>query len=411
MKLTDKSVAAVALPAGRSEAFFWDSDVPGFGLRVRGNSRTYVVQYKIGAKHRRMTLGVVTAMTAAAARDRARDIYARVRLGEDPAGAKSEARHKAGQTFGNAVRDFLDVKSRQLRPSSYADLRHGLQTHAKTLDGLQVEKITRADIAACLGAVEARTGSRTRNKVRAHLSSFFAWSIAEGRAENNPVLGTWRAAQKSRDRVLSPVELATIWQALPDSDFGAVMKLLALTGQRQAEISHLKWSEVSDDFIEFPPEITGDHRATKNHRHQRVPLSAEAKAIIASRPRRADARTGKLREYVFGHGRRGFSGWTRARAALNKRITETTGQPLPHWQPHDLRRSFVTHANEIGIAPHVVELLVNHVSGHRGGVAGIYNKATLDVEKRIAMQRWAEQLMAWVERRPAKVVPLLREQS
>ena len=76
--------------------------------------------------------------------------------------------------------------------------------------------------------------------------------------------------------------------------------------------------------------------------------------------------------------------------------------------PHDLRRSFATHAAGIGIQPHIIEACLNHVSGHKSGVAGIYNKATYEPEKRTALDRWAEHLLAIVEGRETVVVPLKR---
>jgi hypothetical protein len=116
------------------------------------------------------------------------------------------------------------------------------------------------------------------------------------------------------------------------------------------------------------------------------------------------------RPYVFG--RRGlapFSGWSRSKERLDARITEQRaeqrlGRPLregerpkpkdflPAWHLHDLRRSAVTHMadrEELAIEPHIIEACINHASGHKGGVAGIYNRAAYREQKRIALQRWA----------------------
>src|SRR5215203_6660620 len=92
------------------------------------------------------------------------------------------------------------------------------------------------------------------------------------------------------------------------------------------------------------------------------------------------------RTYVFGHRDRGFVAWDRCKAKLDIALQ------LPRWTLHDLRRTCVTGMAEIGIAPHVIEAVVNHVSGHKGGVAGIYNRATYAAEKRAALERWADHL-------------------
>ena len=133
-----------------------------------------------------------------------------------------------------------------------------------------------------------------------------------------------------------------------------------------------------------------------------MPLSVPARAILEAQPRRAH------REYVFGRGEGGFSGWSRCKARLDARIAEMTGKPLPGFTLHDTRRSCVTHMAELGVQPHIIEAVLNHVSGHKSGVAGIYNRATYDREKRQALDLWAEHLLAVVEGRAATVVPLKR---
>ena len=68
---------------------------------------------------------------------------------------------------------------------------------------------------------------------------------------------------------------------------------------------------------------------------------------------------------------------------------------------HDLRRTAVTGMAEIGIAPHIIEAVVNHISGHKGGVAGVYNRAKYSEEKRAALQRWADHVERVVAGEPA----------
>jgi hypothetical protein len=91
MKLNQKTAAAIELPAGKLEAIVYDEDLPGFGVRIRaGGSRKWVVSYRIGRKDRRITLGSIQALDAGKARNRAKEILAQVRLGQDPAGSKAE---------------------------------------------------------------------------------------------------------------------------------------------------------------------------------------------------------------------------------------------------------------------------------------------------------------------------------
>src|SRR5262249_55960418 len=153
--------------------------------------------------------------------------YAKVKLGQDPAGEKTEARAKAHHTFKAAADEFLELKRKNLRPRSYPDVERHLLKHAKVLHGLQIERISLSDIASCLNAVERSAGKVTRNRMRTTLSTFYSWAMSQGYAKANPVIGTTREKEISRNRVLSPAELRAIWNALPDNHFGTIMKLLA----------------------------------------------------------------------------------------------------------------------------------------------------------------------------------------
>jgi integrase len=169
---------------------------------------------------------------------------------------------------------------------------------------------------------------------------------------------------------------------------------LILTGQRREEIGGLRWSEITDAGIELPAE------RTKNAQAHTIPLSGPAHAIIRALPRHDG------REFVFGRGEGGYSGWSRSKARLDERIAEMNRQPLPGWTLHDLRRTAVTEMAEIGIQPHVIEAVINHISGHKGGVAGIYNKASYTGEKTTALARWADHVLSVVEGRERKVIPI-----
>jgi integrase len=92
---------------------------------------------------------------------------------------------------------------------------------------------------------------------------------------------------------------------------------------------------------------------------------------------------------VFGARGEGFSAWAYSKMVLDTRIA-TAGKPLAHWVLHDLRRTAATGMANIGIEPHIIEAILNHVSGHKAGVAGIYNRATYLEPKRAALAAWAD---------------------
>jgi integrase len=402
MKLTAKNVRTLPLPSGKSEHVYWDDDVPGFGLRLRETgARRLIFQY--GRRPtRKMKLGAVSAVDFEKVRKTARLLYHRVQLGEDPAAAVAEARVKAAETLGATIKPYLARQKSRLKPRSLVEVERHLLVHLRPLHSLPLAKIERRTIANRLSSIEQASGNRTRNSVRATLHAMYSWAIQEGMAEFNPVAGTSRAPEKSRDRVLSATEINVIWNALPDDHFGSIMKLLALTGARANEIAALRWDEVHNNMIVLPAE------RTKNSRSHVIPLSEPARAIINAQPRRTNA-DGKTRELVFGFGEGAFAGWGKCRERLNERIINATGKALPHWTPHDLRRTAATMMAECGVQPHVIEAVLNHVSGHRAGVAGIYNRASYEREKAVALGLLAEHLTAIVKGRKSKVTPLRRE--
>ena len=162
------------------------------------------------------------------------------------------------------------------------------------------------------------------------------------------------------------------------------------------------WSEVAREKrqIELP------ERRTKNGRAHIVPVSNEALAIFEGTPRRDG------RDLVFGIGSGGFGGWSKAKSEMDARIAgsrKVAGikQPMSPWTLHDLRRSFVTHISEHGFAqPHVVEAIVNHVSGAKAGVAGVYNRAAYAADKRQALELWGAHVAALVAGTTSNVVSM-----
>ena len=128
-----------------------------------------------------------------------------------------------------------------------------------------------------LAEIEKASGPIARNRLRSSLSTFFAWAIADGLIEVNPVAGTAKAEEgSSRERVLSETELAAIWQACGEDQFGDIVRLLILTGQRREEIGGLRWSEIDLDrgLIVLPP------ARTKNKRLHELPLSPTTREIM-----------------------------------------------------------------------------------------------------------------------------------
>jgi integrase len=381
VKFTISSAAALRLPAGKHDHIEFDDEIPGFGLRFREGGARWVFQYKIGTQHRRITFGRYPAMKVPDARKQAEELHAKVKLGLDPAGEKAENQARAGETFAACMGRYLEKRrnEEQLRPTTLSEIERHLTRNLKPLHGLRIDKVDRRAIAAELGRLALECGPVQANRTRASLLKFLNWCAGEGFVDANPAVFTNKNPEHPRERVLTVAELVAIWNALPDGDFGDILKLLILTGQRRDEIADLQWEEVNLDrsLVLLPPP------RTKNRRWHTVPLSVPARAILEARPR--------ARALVFGRGQGGFSGWSQSKRRLDAKLT------IPPWIIHDLRRAVSTGLGDIGVQPHVIEAVLNHISGTKGGVAGIYNKAAYEAEKETALTNWADHLMAAIE--------------
>jgi integrase len=406
MKLKlDAKATGLTPDEGKAEVFVWDTELIGFGLRVRRRRhdgmilRTWLAQYRDRAsgRTRRHSLGATSKVPVSAAREAARRILGGAALGHDPAGEKQAKRARARRTFAGCVDAYLAAAAASLRPNS---LRLGILflrgDYFAPLHGMPVSEVTRADIASCLAAAARRHSANAAASARRWASALFGFCIMEGwLLGDNPVSGTRRPQRApARERVLSDRELAAVWRSCDgDDDFSKIVRLLILLGVRRTEAGGIGWSELDLDAGTW----TLPAARSKNYRAHTITLPPAAIAIIESVPRRAC-------DQLFGSlwaPHRGFTVWGRSKAALDARL----GFELP-WLLHDLRRTAATGMIDIGIEPYHVEAVLNHHSGHRGGVSGVYNRSPYTAQIASALARWAAHVNDLIEGRAGKVIAL-----
>jgi integrase len=233
MRLDKSTVSALALSRGRRELFAWDTELPGFGLRLQGAKRTFVAQYRANGQSRRQTLG-----PASQAREAARKVLAKMSLGHDPQAEKAAKRIQAERTFAKAVDAYLAAKQPALRPTSFRLAALYLRgPYFRPVHGVGLADITHADVAARLSAVARDHSSHTAAAARRQVGALFRWAMEEGWISANPVIATRKPVEAApRERVLSDSEIAAIWRACNGDDHGGIVKLLILLGCRRQEI-------------------------------------------------------------------------------------------------------------------------------------------------------------------------------
>jgi integrase len=395
LNLTRANIAA--LPA--IEGQWRDTKLPNFCYRQRkpdadGNCHaSFFVGYRFAGEQKKFKLGDANTINADQARKLALVVLGKIAAGIDPQAAKAAQRIEAAKlTFAEAVEQYLTMKAADIRPASLRTMTLYLSgtKYFPTLHRKPLDAIDRADIAPHLDRINSQSGAPSASRARAHLSSFFAWSLRRGYCGENPVIQTEEPkAAEERTRALSGDEIRTVWNACDDSDYGRIVRLLILTGCRREEIGGLRWDEIDMDKAT----ITLPAERCKNGREHVIPLSGMAMEIVRSIPRREG--------FVFGTRGGGFKIWTHGKRAL----LATTGA-MADWRLRDIRHTVSTGLHEIGVEPQHVEAVLNHVSGHKDGVAGRYNHATYRAQIAQALARWADHVEGIIDGRAAKVVSI-----
>lgn len=407
-KLTERAIAALNCPAGAKDRLVFDDSLPGLAVRISAaGARSFLAQYTVAGKRRRVPIGRWGAVTLEQARSAARGVLGDVARGLDPALQRAQRRVDAAAA-ANAVRLTLDVLLDDWSTLGLAERRDSYRREAlramrHAFPGQREQPaagLTRADAVATLDAL-VRTGRvAIAGRTLAYGRACYGWALRRGMVDANPFDRLPIAAgASSRDRVLSDMELAAVWRGLLAMPwpFGPMLRVLLLTAQRRDEAAGLCWSEISADGAVWT--IPKDR--AKNGRAHLVHLAEPVRAILAQVPRFADA-AGKTSDLVFTTtGKTAVSGFSRAKAILDTEIGRHNRQEgyagaLPLWRLHDFRRTAVTWMATNGTAPHVADRILNHVTGTIGGVAAIYQRAEFLTERRVALDAWTAHVVGLV---------------
>jgi integrase len=401
-----KSFVDAAQP-GAKDILFWDDRLLGFGCKVTPKgAKVFIYQYRMGGRGspaRRYTIGRHGQLTAEQARREAEVLALKVAQGSDPQRIKAETNRIAiDLAFKPYVERFAAECLREEWPATYRYVHSLLITYAvPVLGNKPLNEITRKDINAVLAPVKSKAA--TAANLFGVIRRLLRWAVEQEDLERSPIEGVkGPKPPPSRDRVLDDNEMLLVWKSTAELGypFGPLIRLLILTGARREEVAALDWSELdySAQIWVLPPS------RSKNGVSSRQPLStlavAELDAIAKRQGKSAGWRKAGL---VFSTtGNTSVSGYSRAKARLDKAIatlaaSEDASAPPP-WRLHDLRRTLATGLQRLGVRFEVTEAVLNHVSGSKGGVAGVYQRYDWAAEKAHAVQAWADHVSGLLTR-------------
>lgn len=393
------------LRAQPKDYFVRDAALKGFALKVTPKgAKVYVVEYRMpggrAAKKGRYTIGRHgSPWTPDSAREHAKDLLEGVRKGVDPQASKACAvRESVELDFAAYADRFVRLRLEARHRRSASEVQRVIDRDLKVVFKRQsLPQISGRDIVRALDALAERA-PYVAKQAHSILRQIFNFAIGRGDLSQSPMAGIEAPTiAKPRDRVLSDAELAKLWPAMGDlgQPYADIYRLLLLTGQRLNEVVGMKWDEVD---LESGVWTLPAERA-KNDRTHIVPLNGSSLDILSclSEVRVPEgvfvfpSSTGETPIWV-GH---------KVKTKLDQAVTERDSKrleregknpiealSLPDWRNHDLRRTVATGLQRLGVRLEVTEAILNHVSGSRGGIVGIYQRHDWAHEKRSALIAW-----------------------
>jgi integrase len=383
MKLTLNRIDSLKCPEGKRDMLVFDDEQRGLGVRVTASgSKTYLAQYNWHGQKRRIPLGSCSGLSLAKARDAVRAIMGDVAKGIDPAAERKKARAHEALTLAALLSDWQALHLAGKRPRYAAEAVRAVRNAFSRYLDLPAADLDRSTVVKTLDAMARKGSVAMAARTAAYGKAAYGWVVKRGAIFANPFLNLPVRPAERRERVLTDDELAAIWRATDDAGpFNGILRLLILTGQRREEVAGMTWAELSGDFSAW----TIPASRAKNGTTHIVPLSAPAQELLTLAPR--------LGELVFPGLRGPFNGFSKAKAALDAKSGVT------NWRLHDLRRTAATGLQRLGVRLEVTEQVLNHVSGSRAGIVGVYQRHDFANEKRAALEAWGSRVEAIVEGR------------
>ena len=272
--------------------------------------------------------------------------------------------------------DFLRSAKETSRRERVAKLRRAVEP----FNNDPVASLTRGELVTRLDAIERESGPVARNRAQAEVRAWLGWLHERELVQAVALAGVKkRGVEKARTRVLTDDELGAVARVTTDrTPYSDIVRVLLHTGMRKGEVANLQPRD-----LDFGARTIKVRKEVAKTSERIIPMIDAIAAMLAER-----AEGQRDEAYIFGDGsgfRAPFSGWGKA----TDRLRAVAGTD---WTLHDIRRTVATRLYEVGVDSLVIEDLLGHTTGVRGGVAGVYNRSVTLTKQREALSAWAAKL-------------------
>lgn len=402
------------------QRIIYDDSVTGFGLRISPQG-TKAFVLTLGRDRERITIGRYPIIGLSEARTEAKRLLAERTLGK-----QRPSRLMASE----ALTHFIGEQEKKNRAVTVANTHGLLLNHFPKIWRKPLEEVDTDDITTVTDKLLKKGQAGAANHAFTAIRTFLRWCVKRRYIKHSPVEALDLPSKAgSRERVLSDEELRVVWKATETigGNFGKIVQLLVLTGQRRSEIGSLQTSWCSLPSSKDGEELGYRGNSITSPQHL-VPLvvggedtdESGAVAQVVERPRKGEIAgstpaqavicipstfTKNKRSHTFPIGslctsilktclskepksllfparnssnlQSSFNGWSKAKAQLDKKVAELQvgiSKPIAPWTLHDCRRSLATNWQRLGISTECIEAYLNHVSGSRAGIVGVYQR-------------------------------------
>jgi integrase len=383
-KLTHAFCMKAKAQPDAERTIYWDTELRGFGLQVTAaGHRSYVVQYRIGKRSRRM--GIDGRLGLAEARERARQLFGEVAYNRDPLAEKRKAAALQEDTFQAIAEEYFareDKKKDGEKLRSLGQQRAVLKRLVyKRLGRMPIAIIRRSDVVKLLDHIEDERGAVMADRTLAIIRRVMNWHASRSDDFRSPIvrgMARTKASERERTRVLKDDELRALWRAAEASasPFDALVRFLLLTGARRSEAARMRWNEISGSDWHLPCER---NKVGKKMKEPLIrPLSAAAMEVIERLPRIGKGEWVFTNGVVLKDGQHPIGGFSHGKSILEK-ASGVTG-----WTLHDLRRTASTLMARAGVNERHAEQCLGHVIR---GMEGVYNRHDYRAERKLAYEK------------------------